>query len=93
MTNEKLSESQEEKCADQASKIVALKHELGLIGNYIDIVSFVSVLDKNEAAGAIHGMLIGEGALDNMSRTIEIVLDNLEDIANTLFNISESEEK
>ncbi|WP_375180563.1 hypothetical protein [Enterococcus rotai] len=91
MNKEELNEAQIDKCIDQASKIITLKHELGLINNYIDSVNFASVLDKKESAFSVHRLLIGDGGLENIGRTIECVLDNLEDIANTLFNIDESE--
>lgn len=93
MSDKKLNDSQINTCIDQASKIVDVKHELGLIQNLINIVSLVSVLDRREAAGAIYSILIGEKALDNVSRTLDVVLNNLEDIATTLSDIDGSEDE
>lgn len=91
MSKKGLDDSQIGTCIGQASKIVDIKHELRLIQNLIDTVGLVSVLDKKEAAGAIYRILIGDEALGNMSRTIDTVLDNLEAVAVTLFDINESE--
>lgn len=93
MLKNNLTELQTNTCIDQASKIVDIKHELGLIQKLINTVSLVSVLDRREAAGAIYSILIGEKALDNVSRTLDVVLNNLEDIATTLSDIDGSEDE
>ncbi|WP_348920145.1 hypothetical protein [Enterococcus rotai] len=80
-----------EKCKDQASKIVALKHELGLVVNYISSVNLVNALDENEAAFSLYGLLIHEQGLENIARTIDAKLEDLETIACTLFDIDDDE--
>lgn len=90
MIKKNLTESQKDKCTDQASKIVDIKRELGLIKNLVNTVHLVSILDKKEPAFSIHSLLIGDGGLENIRQTIESVLDSLEEVANNLFGIDES---
>lgn len=80
-----------ETCKDQGSKIVDMKHEIDLIVNLIDTVNLVNVLDKNESAYSIHRLLICDGGLENISRTLKAKLDDLEEIACTLFDIDDDE--
>lgn len=80
-----------ETCKDQGSKIVDLKHEIDLIINFIDTVNLVNVLDKKEAAYSIHQLLISDGGLKNISRTLKAKLGDLEEMACTLFDIDDDE--
>lgn len=80
---------QVETCKDQASKIVDLKHEISLIISFISSVNLVNALDKKEAVYAMYGLLVREGGLKNISRTLEAKLGDLEEMACTLFDIDE----
>lgn len=81
---------QVETCKDQGSKIVDLKHEIDLIVNFVDTVNLVSVTKRNdEALYTLHKILICDGGLENISRTLKAKLDDLEEMACTLFDIDE----